>query len=228
MPRMARVVVPGVPHHVTQRGNRRQRVFFNDDDYRYYLELVRDHCEQNCVAVWAYCLMPNHVHLVMVPSQKDGLHRSLAQAHLRYTRHINNREAWRGYLWQGRFASFPMDDRHTFAAVRYIELNPVRAGLCATPGDWPWSSARAHLCGRDDILIKASPLHAFVENWASYLALEGDTREHDAIREHNRTGRPLGSEGFIEQLEQATGRQLKKRKAGRRPKRTDPADAIPK
>jgi len=219
MPRMARVVVPGIPHHVTQRGNRRQRVFFRDEDHRVYLRLLSEHCARCAVQVWAYCLMPNHVHVVMVPRQSDGLHRSLAGAHRRYTRHINFREGWRGYLWQGRFASFPMDERHLLAAVRYVELNPVRAGLCETPRDWPWSSAQAHLTGQDDDLVQVSPMLSIVGDWGAYLSQPTDAGQVDAIRRHERTGRPLGSDAFIENLENLTGRQLKKQKPGPRPKR---------
>lgn len=215
MSRMARVVVPGIPHHVTQRGNRRQQVFFCEADHRFYLELVGERCAQRGVEVWAYCLMPNHVHLVMVPHAQDDLHRSLAFAHQKYTRHINLREGWRGYLWQGRFASFPMDEQHLLAAVRYIELNPVRAGLCREASDWPWSSARAHVSGVDDVLVTTAPMCSRVGDWANYLS-EGTNRDvSDVIRRHSRTGRPLGSDAFIHQLEQQTGRRLRKLKPGR-------------
>ena len=130
MARLARVVVSGVPHHITQRGNRRQATFFNEADYAAYLELMSEWCWRCGVAVWAYCLMPNHVHLIVVPESEDGLRRGIGEAHRRYSRRINFREGWRGHLWQGRFASFPMDERHLMLAVRYVELNPVRAKLC--------------------------------------------------------------------------------------------------
>ena len=129
MARLARVVVPGMPHHVTQRGNRRQETFFRDDDYQAYLELMAEFCGQHGVEVWGYCLMPNHVHLIAVPKSEDGLRRAIGEAHRRYTRRINFREGWRGHLWQGRFASFVMDDDYLLAAARYIELNPVRARM---------------------------------------------------------------------------------------------------
>ena len=147
MARLARLVVPGMPHHITQRGNRRQqtffKTFFNDGDYAAYLELMDDWCRENGVAIWGYCLMPNHTHLIAVPSSEDGLRWAIGEAHRRYTRQINFREKWRGYLWQGRFASFVMDEPYLLAAARYVELNPVRAGLVQSAGDWPWSSARA-------------------------------------------------------------------------------------
>jgi putative transposase len=158
MARLARLVIPGLPHHVTQRGNRRQPTFFNDGDYAAYLELMGEWCRENGVEIWSYCLMPNHAHLIAVPSSEDGLRWAIGEAHRRYTRRINFREKWRGYLWQGRFASFVMDEPHLLAAARYVELNPVRAQLVAYAGDWRWSSARAHLSGRDDGLVKVSPV----------------------------------------------------------------------
>jgi len=147
MARLARVVVPGVAHHVTQRGNRRQQTFFQEDDYSAYLALLREWCARCGVAVWAYCLMPHHVHLIVVPESEDGLRRGLGEAHRRYTRRINFREGWRGHLWQGRFASFAMDERYLLRAARYAELNPVRAKLCRMPWRWRWSSAAARADG---------------------------------------------------------------------------------
>ncbi len=123
---MACLVIPGLPHHVTQRGNRRQQTFFNDGDYAAYLELMSDWCGEEGVEIWGYCLMPNHVHLIAVPRTEQGLRRAIGEAHRRYTRRINFREKWRGYLWQGRFASFIMDEPYLLAAARYVELNPVR------------------------------------------------------------------------------------------------------
>ena len=148
MARLARLVVPGLPHHVTQRGNRRQQTFFCEEDYAAYLELMAEWCAKRGVEIWAYCLMPNHVHLVAVPQSKDGLRRAIGEAHRRYTRRINFREKWRGYLWQGRFASFVMDEPYLLAAARYVELNPLRANLVADAAEWPWSSAGAHLWRR--------------------------------------------------------------------------------
>ncbi len=129
MDRLAHIVVPGVPHHVTQRGNRRQEVFFGEEDYAAYKALVAEACSENNVRCLAWCLMPNHVHLILVPSTADGLRAALADAHRRYSRRINFARGWTGYLWQGRFASYPMDDAHLMTAVRYVELNPVKAKL---------------------------------------------------------------------------------------------------
>lgn len=158
MPRLARIVVPGCPHHVTQRGNRRERVFFQPDDYRLYLALLAQAASRSQTEVWTYCLMPNHVHLILTPQAEDGLRATLAEAHRRYTRFINERHGWTGHLWQGRFGSVPMDEDHLAAAVRYVSLNPVRAGLAKRAEDWEWSSVRAHLAGQDDRLVKVRPV----------------------------------------------------------------------
>src|SRR6266550_2593947 len=140
MTRLARAIVPGLPHHVTQRGNRRQPTFFSSEDYLLYMALMAESCRRYRVDIWAYCLMPNHVHLIAVPSTSDSLRRAIGEAHRRYTLEINGLREWRGYLWQGRFSSFVMDDRYTIAAARYIELNPVRAQLVLRAEDYPWSS----------------------------------------------------------------------------------------
>jgi putative transposase len=128
MPRIARLVVPGIPHHVTQRGNRRQRVFFSAGDGRLYLRLLREGCEKAGTRVWAWCLMPNHVHLILVPAHEHGLRAALAEPHRRYAATVNRRSEWKGHLWQERFASFPMDEQWLIACARYVELNPVQSG----------------------------------------------------------------------------------------------------
>jgi putative transposase len=214
MARLARVVAPGLPHHVTQRGNRRQRTFFGEADYRAYLGLMAQWCGRCGVAVWAYCLMPNHVHLIATPEGADGLRRAIGEAHRRYTRRINAREDWTGYLWQGRFASFPLDEAHALMAARYIELNPVRARLARRAQDYPWSSARAHLAGRDDGLVKTGPLLALVDDWGAFLAGGLEERAAQTLRRHERTGWPLGGEDFLAALETALKRPLRPGKRG--------------
>ena len=218
MPRIARVVLPGYPHHVTQRGGRRQRVFFNVGDYARYLELIAQSCLEAQTECLAYCLMPNHVHLVLTPNGDGGLRAALAEAHRRYTRRINFRYGWRGHLWQERFFSFPMNEVHLAAAVRYIELNPVRAGLVSQARDWKWSSARAHLTGTDDALVHVEPMLELISDWADYLDEPGQD-EAQRIRVHTRTGRPLGDSAFIRTAELLTGRDLVPRKPGRKPRR---------
>ena len=216
MARLARVVVPGIPHHVTQRGNRRLEIFVEDGDYRAYTALLAEFSERAGVAVWAYCLMPNHVHLILVPSDTDGLRAALAETHRRYARRINQREDWQGHLWQERFHSFPMDEAHLLAAARYVELNPVRAGLVKQARQWRWSSTRAHLAGEDDGLARVGPLLERVPDWAEFLKGGLEKAELKAIHAHERTGRPLGDAAFIGRMEAVTGRTLAPRKPGRK------------
>ncbi|MFZ1415882.1 MAG: transposase [Defluviicoccus sp.] len=220
MARLARVVAAGVPHHITQRGNRRQQTFFSEADYSHYRRLMAEWCARLDVAIWAYCLMPNHVHLIAVPAADDGLRRAIGEAHRRYSRQVNFRQGWRGYLWQGRFASFPVDGDHLLAAARYIELNPVRAGLVSAPEDWPWSSARAHLAASDDELARTKPLLDTVGDWRALISIEPDEDEMEVIRRHERTGRPLGDEAFVERLEDSLGRPLRPRKPGPKLRKT--------
>jgi len=219
MARLARIVVPGYPHHVTQRGNRRQVTFFCDDDYREYIRLMSEWCKHHCVEIWGYCLMPNHVHLIAVPEKKESLARAIGEAHRRYTRYINFREGWRGYLWQGRFASYVMDQDHLIASARYVELNPVKAELVQHPGDYKWSSARAHLTGEDDDLVKAAPLLEVINNWKSFLASGMQEKDEIKIKRHARTGRPLGSQAFLDAIEKLLERRVRPRKPGPKPNR---------
>ena len=215
MARLARVVAPGYPHHVMQRGSRGGEAFFDDDDYRAYLELMAERCAGAGVAVWAYCLMPSHVHLIALPEREDSLHRGIGEAHRRYARRVNARLGWSGHLWQGRFASFPVDEPHALAAARQVELGPVEAGLAMTAPAWPWSSAAAHLSGRDDGLVQVAPLLALVDDWQAFLSKAPDEAAAEALRRHAGTGRPLGSEAFVEGLETALGRALRPGRRGR-------------
>ena len=219
MARIAKVVAPGLPHHVTEQGKRRQQTFFCDDDYRAYLELMAQWYSRCAVEIWAYCLMPNHVHLIAVPESGDGLRSAIGGAHRRYTRRINFREGWRGHLWQGRFASYAMEERYLLAADRYIEMNPVRAALIDRPGEYPWSSAAAHILGRDDRLVKVSPLLELVDDWGRFISGQIAERDVSLLRKHERTGRPLGAESFIDGLERALNRRLRKQKPGPKPNR---------
>jgi putative transposase len=218
MARLARIVIPDIPHHVTQRGNRRQQVFFGEADYRAYLDLLAEQTRKAGVAVWAWCLMPNHVHLMLLPPTADALRAALGETHRRYSRTVNQREGWRGYLFQGRFASCPLDQPHALAAARYIEQNPVRARLVAKPEEWPWSSARAHLTGRSDGLTDIDALGSLVGGWDAFLGSRLDDAGLEAIRRGERTGRPLGDAGFVQRLEASTGRQLARRKRGPKPR----------
>jgi putative transposase len=217
MPRIARLVVPGYPHHVTQRGNRRLRTFFHADDYMAYLDFITAAKPKAGCDIWAYCLMPNHVHFVIVPQNKHSLARLFTEAHRRYTRMINFRENWRGHLWQERFHSFVMDEPHLNATVRYVELNPVSARLCERPQDWRWSSIHAHLKSSEDNLVTVKPMLDRFPDWAAYLGDHQSDQMLQRVRKHTRTGRPLGSVRFIETLEALSGRPLKMLKPGRKP-----------
>ena len=223
MARIARVVVPGYPHHVTQRGNRRMQTFFCDDDYRAYLALAGQWCRQEGLSVWAYCLMPNHVHLIVVPSTAAGLARALGEAHRRYTRAVNFREGWRGYLWQGRFSSVVMDEPHLMSAARYVERNPVRAGLVGEAEQWPWSSAAAHATGKPDGLAESAWLAertaGWVCSWRDYLRQDDDPELTGALRGRESTGRPLGDESFVRRIGRLLGRDLVPKKRGPVPKK---------
>lgn len=222
MARMARLVVPDFPHHVTQRGNRRQKVFFCDSDYSLYKRLLAEACQKSATRILAYCLMPNHVHFVMVPQNADGLRATFGEAHRRYTRFINLRECWQGHLWQERFHSTVMDEAHLIMATRYVELNPVRAGLCTHPWEWPWSSASAHLRGENDSLVEVAPMLARIADWQKYLQTTENEKDRNTLRRHARTGRPLGSTDFIRKLEQLTALDLRpgKRGPGLKPKKS--------
>ncbi len=219
MARIARIIAAGIPHHVTQRGNRRMQTFFGEEDYRSYISLLAEWCRKCQIQIWAYCLMPNHVHLIATPATEDGLRCGIGEAHRRYSRMINFRENWRGHLWQGRFASFPMDETYLLAAARYVEMNPVAAGIAKDVAEWPWSSARAHLAGADDELVTVAPLLDIAGDWRLFLAGAAEEEPINQIRKHERTGRPLGTGSFVERLEAALDRPLKRGKPGPKGKR---------
>ncbi len=222
MPRLARVVIPSLAHHVTQRGNRRQPTFFCDDDYRTYRGLMAAGCAAAKVAVLAYCLMPNHVHLILVPADTEGLRRAVAESHRRYAAVINRRQNWRGHLWQERFHSCPLHDDHLLAAVRYVELNPVRAKLVPSAQDWQWSSAAVHLARVPDELVSPDlpPALNAVNCWSEFLSAGISPEVEARLRQHGRSGRPFGDEAFIARLEGHTARPLKRKRAGRKPRST--------
>ena len=218
MPRIARVIAPGLPHHITQRGARRLPTFFCEDDYQLYINILSKWCTNWNVDIWAYCFMPNHIHIIAVPYSEESLARAIGETHRRYTLLINEREGWKGHLWQERFSSFIMDERHLYFGVRYVELNPVRANLVKCPWEYPWSSANAHLAGKDNCLVKVQPLLDMYGDWKKLLEEGLSTQQIEQFRKHMRTGRPLGSEEFMADLEELLGRELRPRKPG--PKKT--------
>ncbi|WP_293897865.1 transposase [Phenylobacterium sp.] len=218
MARLARVVVAGLPHHITQRGNRRQPVFFEDGDYRLYLGLIGAAARRSGTAVWSYCLMPDHVHFIMAPSHPDGLRATFAEAHRRYTRHINARFGWTGHLWQGRFASSAMDPHHLMAALRYVAFNPVRAQLVASAVDWPWSSTRAHVAGQADGLVEVAAVLELTGDFAEFLGEAPDPEPVASLRRAYSTGRPVGAQDWIAALEAQAGRVLAPARRGPKPR----------
>jgi len=219
MPRIARIVVPGLPHHVTQRGNRREAIFFEDGDHEIYCDLLAEQAARENVEVWAYCLMPNHVHLILMPRDADGLGRAVGETHRRYTNFINARGRWTGHLFQSRFASVALGSTHLIRAIRYVSMNPVRTHLAERAEDWRWSSVRAHLAGQDDNLVIVQPVLDRIQNFANFLQPKAAEEEEDfaELRNSERTGRPLGPEDFVAGLESLLGRKIARRAPGRKP-----------
>jgi putative transposase len=216
MPRIARVVATGLPHHITQRGNRHADVFLDDEDRLKYLELLKQYRQRHGMEILAYCLMANHIHLVVIPREAHSLARTLAETHMRYAQHINWKHRQTGHLWQGRFYSCVLDEPHTLAAARYVERNPVRAGLVSRPWDYPWSSARAHVGDAKDALVsKRWPSGQLLTQWRGILSEPDGDSETNSIRSSTRTGRPLGSGMFIEMVERMISRFVKLKKRGR-------------
>lgn len=210
----------GLPHHITQRGNYRQKIFNNDSDRERYLLWVAEYAGKNDLLVLAYCLMDNHVHFIAVPGKEDSLARAFNSAHMRYSQYFNGKHKLAGHLWQGRFYSCVLDGPHLLAAARYTERNPVRAGLVPCPEAWKWSSAGAHCRGINrDIGFDLGKLWDYTgtnrREWRGFIG-EADTAvDVSNIRKYTHTGRPLGNGRFIENLEREFGRRLRALSVGR-------------
>ena len=217
MSRLARFIVPGLPHHVTQRGNGRAQTFFSDDDYVLYRDLLAASCREAAVEIWSWVLMPNHVHLILVPSDEDGIRRALAPVHRRYAGVVHARLRRTGHFWQGRFGAVAMDEDHLAAAVRYVALNPVRARLAAQPQDWRWSSVHGHLSGRGDGITTIQPVLERFPDFAAFIASEEGAEPMERLRRAESIGRPLGDDAFLAALEDTSGRVLKPAKRGPKP-----------
>ena len=219
MARLARVVIPGLPHHVTQRGNGRARTFFSDDDYTLYLKLLTSACAVAKVRCLGYVLMPNHVHLILVPKDADGLRKAMSSVHRAYAGQINARRKKTGHFWQGRYGAAVMDENHLTEAFRYILRNPVVAKLVSEAERWPWSSARAYLKGGEDGLTTKGPM---LSRFPSMRTLLGDkiASQDFVVRDDETIGRPRGSAAFIAGLERKTGRTLQAEKRGPKPKKS--------
>jgi putative transposase len=221
MARLPRVVIPGIPHHITQRGNGRGQTFFEDADYALYLDLLAEACGRAHTEVWAYCLMPNHVHIVLTPSDPDGLRRTFGELHRRYTGYINARRRATGHLWQGRFGSVAMDEAHFVTALRYVALNPVRARLVERADSWAWSSTRALIAGEDDDVVTVAPALERVGDFAAFLGEDFDEAlSYAALRKAESVGRPVGSKEWLVEMEERTGLMLAPQKRGPAPRET--------
>jgi putative transposase len=218
MTRIARIVAPGHPHHVTQRGNRGERIFFETADYRLYKDWLAESCRRFGVACWAYCLMPNHVHLILTPADVDGLALALARAHRLYAGFVNARARQTGHLFQGRFGSVAMDEDHLMAAARYVALNPVRARLVDRAALWPHSSVPAHLAGRDDGLVCVRPLLDLAPRFADLMETDADDPAFSALRRSELIGRPLGVPAFQDAIGRQLGRIVTPGKRGPKPR----------
>lgn len=219
MPRLARIIFPDLPHHITQRGNRRENVFFTDDDRHQYLAWLKEYCQQYEVSILAYCLMTNHIHLIAIPSQADSLQRVLKPLHMRYAQYVNRQQGWSGHLWQGRFFSSALDEAYLWNCVRYVERNPVRAGMVERAEDYAWSSAAAHcdLCEDDLLDTHHATWKMFrdIPDWSAWLQEDDDPAHVEMFRRHINKNLPCGSDSFIQKLEALTGRVLSYRSIGR-------------
>ncbi len=215
MARKARVVVPGCPHHVTHRGNLRAEIFFREEDRRFYLNMLGQCAHRFGVEIWSYCLMTNHIHLIAVPAREESLAQCLGLAHQRYSSATNAVHGWTGNLWANRFYSTPLDEDHLWAAVRYVELNPVRAGLVADATEYRWSSARCHSgMEESELLASGRPFPGREANWPAFLACGLESEVLERLRRNTCTGRPTGSEEFVRIQEDQTGRVLRPLKRG--------------
>jgi len=222
MPRIARPVFPGLPHHVTQRGNRQATIFFSDVHRQTYLHWLREYCERADVRILAYCLMTNHVHFVAVPGSTSSFEEVFHPLHTRYARRINQEKGWNGHLMQGRYFSAALDERHLWTAIRYVERNPVRAGMIDRAEDYAWSSAAMHCGLRPDPLVegRAGLPPGFVDTaeWSDWLKPGEANDLLDELRSRSRRGFPVGSDEFVSKLERQAGTPLRPGLRGRPPK----------
>ena len=216
MPRIARAVAVGFPHHITQRGNYKQTVFDKEEDYRQYLDWLILYRKKYSLKIWAYCLMSNHVHFIAVPMAHDSLAKTFNTLHMRYSQHMNMKKNAIGHLWQGRFFSCALDEKHLYAGIRYVENNPVRAGIVKKADEYKWSSASSHIhTHTDSVLSNDCYLNDAIKDWSSYLKEKEEKSLIDALKKSTRNGRPCGDTRFIQYLERLLGRRLRACPRGR-------------
>lgn len=221
MPRFARIVIPNVPHHITQRGNYQQKVFDNDNDYKQYCQWINEYAQENSVDILAYCLMSNHVHFVVIPKEEKSLAKFFNNTHMRYSQYLNRNRGLKGHLWQGRFYSCVLDNVHLYRTVRYVENNPVRAKIVTKAWDYEYSSAKDHVGIRKRPLLKTTQYNWVKdkEQWKEYLG-EDDSEIIKDIRIKTKRGLVVGTEKFIKELENILKRSLKCLNQGRPKKGT--------
>jgi len=222
MPRQARNVFADIPHHITQRGNRQADVFFCDADKDYYLKLLQQYSQDHQVEVLAYCLMTNHIHLILKPTTEDGLQKVLKPLHMRYAQYINKKNDWHGHLWQGRYFSSALDEQYAYHAFHYVENNPVEAKMVAKATDYKYSSARHHCGMLVDGLISEYDIGVNTQEYEDYLMQAINQQSVDILRRNTNKGLPCGSDGFIAKLGKKSGRDLFYKKIGRPKKGTVP------
>jgi putative transposase len=209
---MARIMIAGLPYHVTHRGNQRAAVFTAIDHYRDYLSGLERYSRRFGMEIWAYCLMPNHVHLVAVGREARSVARVIGNAHRSFSARRNRDCDVTGHLWANRYFSTVLDETHLWAAVRYVELNPVRARLVEDAIGYRWSSARAHAgLGEPGPLHPDRPFPGPIADWESWLRTGLDEASATAIRRNTSTGRPTGSPAFLEEIERRCGRPVRPR-----------------
>jgi putative transposase len=217
MPRRPRHAIPGFPHHITQRGNNRQDIFFADEDRELYLALLRQHPLQYGFEVMGYCLMTNHVHIIGVPTEDDSLAKTVGRTHWKYSQVLNRLHGRSGHLWQNRFYSCPMDGAHMVAAMAYIERNPVRAKLVRNAWNYPWSSADAHVGDAGSEWLEMAQWRRASRglDWKERLKLKEEAGPGTALMLHTNRGRPLGSDAFVAKIEAMVGMRLRALPVGR-------------
>ncbi len=216
MPRQNRIILRNIPYHITQRGNRRQDVFFSTDDRKRYLKWLTQYSARYKFEILAYCLMTNHIHIVGIPRNKTSIGRTLQIVNMRHSRAVNQTQGWSGHLWHSRYFSAPMDDSYLYLAMRYVEQNPVRAGMVMRARDYPWSSAACH-CGlrADPVLEQNHAYDDIFDGWSDLLDEMPKLEDIERLRRRTSAGVPCGDEKFMKRISKRVGRKLTERPRGR-------------